>query len=129
MLNFLQKKLKSEKGFTLVELMAVVVIIGVLALIAVPIYRNAKGNAEKSACQANQRTIESAWLIYQADSNQGTWPNDYIAGAIKGDSEREIVLENKPTKDCTYTITEDGKVTCSVKEHRRTTPTDTESQS
>ena len=120
MLKFLHKQLKNEKGFTLVELATVVVIIGILALIAVPIYRNVTTNAEKNACFANQRTIEGAWFIYQADSNPGKWPDDYIAGVEKGKSEREIELENKPTEGCTYTITEDGKVTCSVEEHKRT---------
>ena len=122
MLKFLHKQLKNEKGFTLVELATVVVIIGILALIAVPIYRNVTTNAEKNACFANQRTIEGAWFIYQADSNPGKWPDDYIAGVEKGKSEREIELENKPTEGCTYTITEDGKVTC--EEHQRTKSTE-----
>ena len=124
MLKFLHKQLKNEKGFTLVELATVVVIIGILALIAVPIYRNVTTNAEKNACFANQRTIEGAWAMYKASGENSGWPDEYIAGAKKGKSEREIELENKPTKACTYTITEDGIVTCSVDEHQRTTPTE-----
>ena len=126
MLKFLHKQLKNEKGFTLVELATVVVIIGILALIAVPIYRNVTTNAEKNACFANQRTIEGAWFIYQADSNPGKWPDDYIAG-VKEVSGKKIVLENRPTEKCTYTVTEDGIVTCSVKEHQRTKSTESQS--
>ena len=58
--------LKGKKGFTLTELMIVVLILGILVLIAVPIYNNATAKAEKSACQANRRTIESAIVQYAA---------------------------------------------------------------
>jgi len=58
--------LKGKKGFTLTELMIVVMILGILVLIAVPIYNNATAKAEKSACQANRRTIESAIAQYAA---------------------------------------------------------------
>jgi type IV pilus assembly protein PilA len=39
--------LKNKKGFTLTELMIVVVILGILVLIAVPIYNNVTDKAEK----------------------------------------------------------------------------------
>ena len=62
------QKGRNQKGFTLVELMVVVVIIGVLVAIAVPVYSNVTAKAEKSACQANQRTIDGAvtqWLMVE----------------------------------------------------------------
>jgi len=58
--------LKGKKGFTLTELMIVVMILGILVLISAPIYNNATAKAEKSACQANRRTIESAIVQYAA---------------------------------------------------------------
>jgi type IV pilus assembly protein PilA len=61
---------KGEKGFSLVELMVVIVIIGVLIAIAIPVYRNTTEKAELRACHANQRMIESAASQY-AMMNEG----------------------------------------------------------
>lgn len=60
---------RSQDGFTLLELMVVVFIIGVLVSIAVPVTAVAKANAQKKACFANQRTIEGAATGYEAQNN------------------------------------------------------------
>jgi len=49
-----------DRGFTLVELMVVVLIIGVLVTIDVPVYTMSRLEAESRACQTNQRTIYSS---------------------------------------------------------------------
>ncbi len=53
------KFLKSKKGFTLVELMIVVVIMAILVAVAVPIYSAVTANAKKKTCIANMREIVS----------------------------------------------------------------------
>jgi type IV pilus assembly protein PilA len=55
-------------GFTLEELMVVVLIIGILVAIAVPVFLSSRANAELNTCQANQRTIEGAVQTYNAQS-------------------------------------------------------------
>jgi len=51
---------RDSKGFTLVELMVVLLIIGILVAIAVPIYNSTQLKAKERACEANIRTIEGA---------------------------------------------------------------------
>ena len=72
------KFLKSKKGFTLVELMIVVVIMAILVAVAVPIYSAVTNNARKKTCIGNQREIISSignWLMLQDNNN--------IAGTLK----------------------------------------------
>ena len=60
------KFMKSKKGFTLVELMIVVVIMAILVAVAVPIYSAVTANARKKTCIGNQREIVSSvgnWLM------------------------------------------------------------------
>lgn len=57
--------MKNKKGFTLVELMVVVVILGILVAIAVPVYNNVSANAQQRACHANLRTIDGAKSAWQ----------------------------------------------------------------
>jgi prepilin-type N-terminal cleavage/methylation domain-containing protein len=63
---------KGSSGFTLVELMIVVVIIGILAAVAIPIYASTQEKAAKTACLYNQKLIHSAAEEYNAIT--GSYP-------------------------------------------------------
>jgi type IV pilus assembly protein PilA len=56
----------TERGFTLVELMVVVAVIGVLSTIAIPLYVNVQARGRVAKAQADSRTLASAVGVYGA---------------------------------------------------------------
>jgi len=57
-------RIKSEKGFTMTEIMIVVAIIGLLMMIALPNYTEARTNAIGATCSSNQKMIFAAVVMY-----------------------------------------------------------------
>lgn len=61
---------KNTAGFTLVEIMIVVAIIGLLAAIAVPNFAQARTNARRGTCINNMRLIDAAKEQYALENNK-----------------------------------------------------------
>ena len=64
MLRKIRKMLKHQEGFTLVELMIVVVILGILAGVGIQQYSNVQERARKAADEANRKVLTSAANMY-----------------------------------------------------------------
>ncbi len=58
------EKMRRKKGFTLVEIMIVVAIIGLLAAIAIPAFMKARNSARRNACINNLRQIDGGKDTY-----------------------------------------------------------------
>ena len=69
MLNKLRKSMKNEKGFTLIELMIVVAIIGILAAIAIPNFLSYQKKAKTSEAKVNIGAIKTSQESYKAENN------------------------------------------------------------
>lgn len=102
------KNFRKQEGFTLVELMVVVLIIGILVAIAIPIFNNASANAKEKTCDANIRTIRGAVQQYLATNTSATI-DSIDSMATLGSQIDDVANLKCPVNDVAYTIT-DGVV-------------------
>lgn len=83
----MQLKRQSKAGFTLVEIMIVVAIIGLLAAIAIPNFVRARTTAQKNACINNLRQVDGAkeqWALENKKVTGDTVGNSDITPYLKG---------------------------------------------
>lgn len=66
--------LKNRRGFTLIELMLVVAVVGILSSVALPLFTETILKAYEGSTKGNLGTLRSAMSIYYGDTD-GRYPN------------------------------------------------------
>ena len=112
MFELVRKAKKNQKGFTLVELMVVVVIIGILAIIAIPIYSNVTHNAKVKAHLSNIRIIEGMVEMQKASTADGVYSGGAVTTAGVGfDATMDEYMDEWPVTPGTYALADTGVLT------------------
>ena len=121
MLQRLKKMLKKEKGFTLVELLAVIVILGIILAIAIPAIGNVIAKSENDAKQSNVELIENAARLADVSGVFGdgmTVEELKTSGFLEGDiqvpggEESEVYIGDvTKAENGTYTYSGSGEPT------------------
>ena len=100
---------RSDRGFTLVEIVVVIAILGIVATVVAFSVRGVADKGEESACDADARTLVGAAEIYMAKENVellpgiGSSPNRYELFLIDAQLLRQVSTK--------YDLNEDGTIT------------------
>ena len=109
--------LKQNSGFTVLELIITIVLIGILFGIAIIRFNDLKKSAQTATCRAKQQTLNLAQRLYYIEyvisEHNGKYATDLdeLAPYLKTET-----LPECPNKG-SYLITADGQIECTVPDH------------
>lgn len=108
MIKNLKKRLKNQRGLTLVELLAVIVILGIISAIAVPSIGGIIEKSKEDAIKADALQVLNAAKLYVA-SNDITEASTILANADDDDNKAlDELLDTKTGTTYSITITKNG---------------------
>jgi type II secretory pathway pseudopilin PulG len=108
----------NERGFTIVDLVVTIVVLGILATAMATRFFDLSHSAEVTACKSNQMTLEFAQRLYYVHSVQTSY-GEYATSL----DDLKPYLRDETLPKCPsngqYTILPRGEITCTIGEHQR----------
>lgn len=113
MRKLLKDKVKDEGGFTLVEILVVILIIGILSAIAIPLFTNQRREANDAAAVSEATNIAKALETYFVNNKEVKTINASTLPAIKDMVKKTngvgAVITGTPDDFCVQTWHQNGK--------------------
>ena len=104
----------NRKGFTLIELMIVIAIIGILAAMAMPNFKTSRWQARQKACYSNIRVLQGAVEMYNMDTTpmMTTLSMTNLSGYVKNPSGIKCPEYTEAAYKEIGDLSNDGEVAC-----------------
>lgn len=116
------KRKKNQSGFSLIELVLIIVLIGVLAAIATAKWIDLSASAKTATCKANQMVLETAQRLYYIKNVTTDKPSYASSMDDLLPYLQESVVPRCLESKGQIQLLPDGRVTCILNSHKRTHP-------